>query len=92
MPDPCTGDYRTLLRSRLLIHESGNLALASASLSNVVLEVKAQRGPIRVRDARQLSDWVRLVMYQDDDSEPEEWKGLLIGNPHCNQPLSERAT
>ena len=71
-------------------NEADDGTLITPSGSRVVLEVKGRRGPINVDDARQLNDWVNLRTYPDDDSEPEEWKGLMIGNPFRHLPLAER--
>lgn len=68
--------------------EDGTLETPSGQ--RVVYEVKGRRGPIRVGDARQLFDWVNTKTYIDEDSEPEDWKGLLIGNPFCDVTLDER--
>lgn len=70
--------------------ETDDGTLTTPSGDKVVLEIKGRSGPIKVVDARQLSDWVRLRMFEDDESEPEQWKGLLIGNDHLSIPVGER--
>lgn len=56
----------------------------------LVLEVKGKRGPVDVNDARQLTDWVNLLRFPDDESEPELWKGLLVGNSFRHLPPDQR--
>ena len=70
--------------------ETDDGTLTTPSGTQVVLEIKGRSGPIAVDDARQLTDWVNLRTYPDEESDPEEWKGLLIGNPFRHLPPDER--
>lgn len=55
-----------------------------------VLEIKGRDGAIGKKDVRQLVDWVDARRFPEDESEPEEVVGLLIGNAFRRRPPEQR--
>jgi hypothetical protein len=60
--------------------------LVSPAGDNGMLEIKGPQGPLKLRDVRQLDQWVRDAIAE------EEWesKGLLIVNAYHKTPLADR--
>jgi hypothetical protein len=60
--------------------------LVDPSGRNGMLEIKGKTKALGIRDVRQLDQWVRDAMAE------EEWegKGLLIANTYCGDPLEQR--
>ena len=58
--------------------------------TKIVIEVKGVRGALKLEHSRQLTDWVSRSAFVSEDAEPEQLKGLLIGNAFNATPLDER--
>jgi hypothetical protein len=65
--------------------------LVTPSAVKVVLEIKGHRSPIGIQDVRQVNEWVTDKSFVDDKTQPEDWKGLLIGNPYSNISPNNRS-
>jgi hypothetical protein len=51
-----------------------------------VLEIKGRTGQIKQEDVRQVVQWASDAKLKDG----VDYKPLIVGNPHCGQPLEER--
>jgi hypothetical protein len=65
-------------------------SLIAPTGDRVVLEIKGRQSQIGLEDVRQLANWVDNRTYSTEELQPEEWQGILIGNPYCRLPLEER--